>query len=99
MHNCDSSSSNFPSGVTDYKSTFLIAKLKWYKLLSSDQIQAEVIQAGDRTLWSEIHKQITSIRRKEELPDQWEESIAVPVYKKGDKIRCNNFLFNILRSC
>jgi sorting nexin-29 len=28
---------------------------------------------------------------KEELPDQWKESIIVPVYMKGDKIDCNNY--------
>jgi hypothetical protein len=28
---------------------------------------------------------------KEELPDQWKESIIVPVHKKGDKTDCNNY--------
>jgi hypothetical protein len=28
---------------------------------------------------------------KEELPQQWKESIIVPIYKKGDKIDCNNY--------
>jgi hypothetical protein len=37
-----------------------------------------------------IHKLITSILNKEELPDQWKESI-VPVHKKGDKTDCNNY--------
>jgi hypothetical protein len=35
---------------------------------------------------SEIHKLIISIWNKEELPDQWRESMIVPVYKKGDRI-------------
>jgi hypothetical protein len=47
-----------------------IAKLKKYKLLGSDQILAELIQAGGETLQSEIHKLINSIWNKEELPDQ-----------------------------
>jgi hypothetical protein len=34
---------------------------------------------------SEIHKHTNSLWSKEELPDQWEESIIVPVYNKGDK--------------
>jgi sorting nexin-29 len=38
-----------------------------------------------------IHKFITSIWNKEELPDQWKESITVPVHKMGDKIDCNNY--------
>jgi hypothetical protein len=28
---------------------------------------------------------------KEELPDQWKESIIVPVHKKGDKTDCSNY--------
>jgi hypothetical protein len=27
---------------------------------------------------------------KEELPDQWKESIIAPTHKKGDKTDCNN---------
>jgi hypothetical protein len=38
-----------------------------------------------------IHKLINSVWNKEELPDQWKESIIVPVQKKGDKIDCNNY--------
>jgi hypothetical protein len=33
-----------------------------------------------------IHKLIISIWNKEELPDQWKESMMVPIYKKGDRI-------------
>jgi hypothetical protein len=33
----------------------------------------------------EIHKLICSIWNKEELSEQWKESIIVPIYKKGDK--------------
>jgi hypothetical protein len=28
---------------------------------------------------------------KEELPQQWKESIIVPIHKKGDKTDCNNY--------
>jgi hypothetical protein len=40
---------------------------------------------------SEIHRLICSIWNKEELPQQWKESIIVPIYKKGDKTDCNNY--------
>jgi hypothetical protein len=43
-----------------------IAKLKKYKSLGSDEILAEVYQAGGETLVSVIYKIITSIRNKEE---------------------------------
>jgi hypothetical protein len=40
---------------------------------------------------SVIHKLIISIWNKEELPDQWKESLIVPVHKMGDKTDCNNY--------
>jgi hypothetical protein len=46
-----------------------------------DQIPAELIKAGGSKICSESHKLIISIWNKEELPDQWKESIIVPVYK------------------
>jgi hypothetical protein len=57
-----------------------IAKLKKYKSPSSDQIPAELIQAGGEMLVSAIHKLINSIRSKEELPDQRKEPIIVPIH-------------------
>jgi hypothetical protein len=49
------------------------------------------MQARGVTLKSEIHKLINSIRNKEELPDQWKESIIVLIYKKDDKTDCSNY--------
>jgi hypothetical protein len=34
---------------------------------------------------SVIHKLVSSIWKKEELPDQWKESIIVPIHKTVDK--------------
>jgi hypothetical protein len=68
-----------------------IAKLKKYKSPGSDQIPAELIQARSKMLLSAIHKLINSVWHKEELPDQWKESIIVPIHKKGDKNYCNNY--------
>jgi hypothetical protein len=50
-----------------------------------------LIKAGGETFYSEIHKLICSIWNKEELPQQWKESIIVPIYKKGDRTDCNNY--------
>jgi hypothetical protein len=38
-----------------------------------------------------IQKLITSIWNKEELPNQWKESIIVPIHKTGDKTDFNNY--------
>jgi hypothetical protein len=58
--------------------------LKKYKSPSSDQILAELTQAGSKTLLSKIHKFINSVWNRDELPDQWKDSIIVPVHKMGD---------------
>jgi hypothetical protein len=53
------------------------ATFKKYKSPGSDKIPAELYQAGCETLVSVIHKLITSIWNKEEMPDQWKKSVTV----------------------
>jgi hypothetical protein len=65
--------------------------LKRYKSPGSDHIPAELIQAGGATLRPEFHGLINCIWNKEELPDQWKESIIVPVYKKDRKTGSSNY--------
>jgi hypothetical protein len=67
-----------------------IDKLQSRKSPDIDQIPAEPIKAGGKTISCEIHKLIISIWNNEELPEEWKESIIVPIYKKGDKTDCNN---------
>ena len=62
-----------------------IEKLKSHKSPGIDQIPAELIKEGRRTIRYQIHKHIFSIWNKEELPVEWKESIIVPIHKKGDK--------------
>jgi hypothetical protein len=64
--------------------------LKKYKSPGSDQIPAELIQAGGEILLPVIHK-LNSVWNKEGLPAQWNESIILPIHKKGDKTDCNNY--------
>jgi hypothetical protein len=49
----------------------------------------EMIKTGGRTIRSEIHKHINSNWNKEELPEQWKESIIAPIYKKGHNTDCS----------
>jgi hypothetical protein len=51
----------------------------------------ELIKAGGKTIHCAIHKLIISIWNKEELPEEWKESIIVPIHKKGDRTDCNNY--------
>jgi len=68
-----------------------IEKLKNHKSPGRDQIPAELIKEGGRTVCYEIHKLIISICNKKELPEEWKESIILPMYKKGNKTHCNNY--------
>ena len=58
-----------------------IEKLKRHKSPGINQISAELIKAGCRTIRSEIHKCINSIWNKEKLPEKWKESVIVPIYR------------------
>jgi len=66
-------------------------KLNRHKSPGTDQIPAELIKAGGRTVRSEIYEFIYSIRNLEELLEEWKESISAPIYKKGDKTNCSNY--------
>jgi hypothetical protein len=58
-------------------------------------------QGGCESLLSATHKLINSNWNTEELPDQWKESIIVPIHKRGDKTDCNNYrgISLLLTSC
>ena len=68
-----------------------IEKLNSHKSPGIDQIPAELIKAGGKTICSEIHKLIISFWNKEELPEEWKETIIVCIYKKADKRDCSNY--------
>jgi hypothetical protein len=53
-----------------FEAEIAIAKLERYKSQVSDQILAELIQAGGEILWSVIHRLSNSIWNKEKFTDQ-----------------------------
>jgi hypothetical protein len=65
---CDPSPSEFQ---------LAIVKLEKYRTPGSDQFTTELVYAGSAALHSEIHELANSIWNKEELPDQWKESIIL----------------------
>jgi hypothetical protein len=74
-----------------FESEVAIEKLNTHKLPGIDQIPAELIETGGRIIWSEIHKLTSSVLKKEELPEEWKESVILPLYRKGDKTGCSNY--------
>jgi len=67
----------------------IINKLK--QAAGSDNIPLELLKDGGRTLKQKLHKLILMIWNNEQLPQQWNEGIICPVYKKGDRLNCNNY--------
>ena len=68
-----------------------IEKLKSHISPRIDQIPTELIKAGGGKICYEIPKHIISIWNKEELPEEWKESIIEHVCKKGNKTDCTNY--------
>ena len=57
--------------------------MKKYKSSGIDQIPGELIQDGGNSLLFEIYKLVLAIWKKEMLPEQWKESIIVPIQERG----------------
>ena len=68
-----------------------IEKLKRHISPGIDQIPAELLKTVGRTIYSAIHKLTNSIWNKEKLPEEWKESIIVPIYKKDERTDCVNY--------
>ena len=68
-----------------------IGKMNRHKLSGIDQIQAQLIIAGCRTIFSETTQLLNSVWNKEDMPEDWKQSIIVPNSKKGNKTDCNNY--------
>jgi hypothetical protein len=75
-----------------------IKNLKRNKSPGIDQIPAEVIKAGGRTIRSVIRKLINYIWNKDVLPEDWKDSIIVSIYKKGNTTDSSNYRFLSLLS-
>ena len=65
--------------------------LRSHKLSDIHQIPAKLIKVGGGKIRYVIHKLLISIWNKEELPEEWKESIIILIYKKGNKTECGNY--------
>jgi len=72
-----------------FEDEMAIKKLKRHKSPGIFQILAELIKAGGRKICSKIHNLLILFGKKL-LPEEWKESIIVPINKKGDKTDCSN---------
>jgi len=79
MHTADT----FPPDPYPFQEEIAIKKLERYKSPDTDQIPAELIQAGGDTLCSEIHKLINSIWSKSRSGRGGEEKNSKPCREWG----------------
>ena len=68
----------------------IINNLKLNKAAGSDSIPPELFKYGGGTPKQKLHKLILMIQNNKKLSQQWNEGIICPVYKKGDRLNCNN---------
>jgi hypothetical protein len=64
--------------LSEFEFEMGIENLKRHKLSGIDEIPAELIKTGKRTIRSESPKPTNNIWNKEELSEEWMESIIVP---------------------
>ena len=77
-----------------------IKKLKNNKAAGNDSIPAELLKYGGVELTFKIYKLVCAIWKNETIPENWKESIIIPIFKKGDKTDCNNYRgISLLATC
>nr|VZI08543.1 unnamed protein product [Spirometra erinaceieuropaei] len=68
-----------------------IRKLRNNKAPGEDGILAEIFKSCVDTLALWLHEVIERAWRDKVVPDDWDLGILVPILKKGDKTRCENY--------
>ena len=56
-----------------------------------DGIPVELLLAGEGAIVNWLHKLYQSILNGEEMPEDWREAVIIPIYKKGDVTKCENY--------
>jgi len=62
--------------------------LKNNKAAGTDGIHLELIKYGGIKLLNRMYELIRQIWEEERIPEEWKEIIRVPIYKKGDRPKC-----------
>jgi hypothetical protein len=68
-----------------------ICNLKIHKAPAEDDIIVELVKNASRELKKRLHALICKIWRDEKMPDDWKVGLIVPLFKKGDKMKCENY--------
>jgi len=68
-----------------------VRDLKNNKVAGTDGIHLELIKYGGNKLLNRIYELVRQIWEEERIPEEWKETIIVPIYKRGDRDRCENY--------
>jgi len=68
-----------------------ICNLKINKAPREDDITVELIKNASQELKKRLHALICKIGRDGKMPDDWKVGLIVPLFKKGDKMNCENY--------
>jgi len=68
-----------------------IRKLKNNKAAGTDGIHPELIKYGGDKLLNRMYDLVRQIWEEERIPEEWKETITVPIHKRGDRDRCENY--------
>ena len=65
--------------------------MKTNRAPGEDAIVAELIKYGREGVMDAVHELVKWIWTTEYIPQEWNIGIVCPIYKKGDKLECNNY--------
>jgi hypothetical protein len=68
-----------------------LKKMKNGKAAGWDEIAPEMLKAGREALEKQLIKPFTKVWHEERIPKDWEKNIIIPLYKKGDSSKCENY--------
>jgi sorting nexin-29 len=68
-----------------------IGTLKTHKVPGQDDIIAGLIKNASQELKTRLYALICKIRKDETMPDDWKVGLIAPLFKKGNKMKCENY--------
>ena len=68
-----------------------IRDLKNNKAAGADGIHLELIKYGGNKQLNRMYEIVKQIWEEKRIPEEWKETIIVPVHKRGDRDRCENY--------
>jgi len=61
------------------------------KAAGTDGIHLELIKYGGNKLLNRMYELVRQICEEERIPEEWKETIILPIHKRGDRDRCRNY--------